>query len=53
MNEDTYYYTAEVGAPMVYHDHKNCPDGEKIKTEHYRTGKGFGRRLCEECKAKG
>ena len=45
----TYYHTVEPGAPHVYHDNANCPDGKQIKPEHYRTGQGVGRRLCEEC----
>lgn len=49
---DTYYHTVEEGAPHVYHDHKDCPDGEKIKPEHWRSGKGIDRRLCEVCEAK-
>ncbi len=44
------YHTVEEGAPHVYHDNADCPDGKKIKTEHYRVGSGTGRTLCKECK---
>ncbi len=43
------YHTVEENALHVYHDNLDCPDGKKIKSEHYRSGKGVGRRLCEEC----
>jgi hypothetical protein len=53
MSEDDYYHTVEEGAPMVYHDHADCSEGLKIEPQHYRKGKGVGRRLCEVCEAKG
>jgi hypothetical protein len=43
------YHTVEDGAPHVYHDNLDCPDGKKIESKHYREGKGVDRRLCEEC----
>jgi hypothetical protein len=43
------YHTSETGAPHVYHNKKNCPDGKKIKKEHKKSGRGTGRHLCKEC----
>ena len=42
------YYSVASTDPAVYHDKSNCPDGERIKPENKRWGKG-GRRHCEEC----
>jgi len=36
----------------VYHDHTNCPDGERIKPWHRKDGDG-GRPRCDECKKLG
>lgn len=36
----------------VYHDHADCPDGRRIKPEHWRSGTA-GRPRCDACKAKG
>jgi hypothetical protein len=32
----------------VYHDHADCPDGKRIKSEHKLDGKG-GKKRCKEC----
>lgn len=36
----------------VYHDHDDCPDGKRIKPEHWASGKD-GRPRCDECIKKG
>jgi hypothetical protein len=48
---DREYHTIvpEYGQPDVYHDHKDCREGKKIKPEHITWGRGTGRRLCEVC----
>jgi hypothetical protein len=38
------------GQRNVYHDHKDCPDGSRIKPENWEAGKGIGRLRCDECK---
>jgi len=43
------FHTVEEGKPVVYHNNSACADGKRIKPEHYRTGTGIGRRLCDEC----
>jgi hypothetical protein len=46
------YNTTSIEEPpehrSVYHDHDNCPDGKKIKTEHREAGTG-GKLRCKEC----
>lgn len=32
-----------------YHNDVECPEGQKIKQEHHKHGRG-GKRLCEICK---
>jgi hypothetical protein len=32
----------------VYHDHNNCPEGEKIEKKHRTPGTG-GKQRCEKC----
>lgn len=36
----------------VYHDHDDCPDGQRIKPQDLESGKG-GRPLCDACKKLG
>lgn len=36
----------------VYHDHDNCPDGRRIKPEHWKSGTA-GRPRCKECQKLG
>ena len=33
----------------VYHDHDNCPSGERIKRKHRESGPCKNRRLCDLC----
>ena len=39
MAEKFEYHTVEPGAPHVYHNDSDCPDGKRIKPEHYRVGR--------------
>lgn len=32
----------------VYHDHDDCKDGKRIKSEHRKSGTG-GKKHCKEC----
>lgn len=45
------YHTVEPELPPernVYHDHDNCPDGQRIEPRHLRYGDA-GRPLCKLC----
>jgi hypothetical protein len=43
------YHTSQPETPPVYHNDDACPDGRRIKPEHRRNGRSYGRRLCEWC----
>jgi hypothetical protein len=42
------YYSINPSDPDVYHDHSDCPAGERIPAHNRRLGTN-GYRLCERC----
>ena len=36
----------------VFHDHENCPEGERILAKHRKPGDG-GKKRCKKCIALG
>lgn len=56
MGFDPAYHTDSPEYPPshrnVHHDHNDCPDGKRIKTENRKYGTG-GKPLCDACKKLG
>jgi hypothetical protein len=43
------YHSTSSEDEDVYHDHNDCPDGERILPEDWAPGTG-GRQRCQSCK---
>ena len=46
----TEWHSAHPAAGLIYHVARECSASAEIEPHNLRFGRGFGRRLCEQCR---
>jgi hypothetical protein len=47
VGNDPAYHSSNPEDPQVYHDDNDCPEGKKIKPEHWAPGAAWKCKVCK------